>query len=67
MFYSCSLKLVARLLPKDLQARLEEFGVSRHQISRRILKMNKHLEKEFGEHIAEQRGWHWAGIGTLTD
>jgi hypothetical protein len=48
------------LLPKDLQARLEEFGVSRHQISRRILKMNKHLEKEFGEHLAEKRGWHWA-------
>jgi hypothetical protein len=22
--------------------------------------MNKRLEKEFGEQIAEQRGWHWA-------
>jgi hypothetical protein len=21
--------------------------------------MNKRLEKEFGEHVAEQRGWHW--------
>jgi hypothetical protein len=21
--------------------------------------MNKRLEKEFGEHIVEQRGWHW--------
>jgi hypothetical protein len=19
-----------------------------------------HLEKEFGEHVAEKRGWHWA-------
>lgn len=48
------------LLPKDLQARLERFKVTRHQVSRRILRMNKRLEKEFGEHIAEKRGWHWA-------
>jgi hypothetical protein len=48
------------LLPKDLQLRLERFKVTRHQISRRILRMNKHLEKEFGEHVAEKRGWHWA-------
>lgn len=48
------------LLPKDLAARLETFRVTRHQISRRILRMNKRLEKEFGEHLAEKRGWHWA-------
>jgi len=47
-------------LSKDLQARLEQFKVARHQIRRRILKMNKRLEKEFGEFIAEKRGWHWA-------
>ena len=45
------------LLPKDLQARLQRFKVTRHQISRRILRMNKRLEKEFGERIAEKRGW----------
>jgi len=22
--------------------------------------VNRRLEKEFGEHIAEKRGWHWA-------
>jgi len=22
--------------------------------------MNDRVEKEFGEHIAKQRGWHWA-------
>jgi len=22
--------------------------------------MNKQLEKEFGEHVAEKRDWHWA-------
>ena len=48
------------LLPKDLQARLGQFKVTRHQISRRILRMNKRLRKEFGENAAEKRGWHWA-------
>jgi hypothetical protein len=48
------------LLPKDLQSKLEKLKVTRHQISRRILKMNKRLEQEFGEHVAEKRGWHWA-------
>ncbi|XES76122.1 MAG: hypothetical protein ACBZ72_08005 [Candidatus Bathyarchaeia archaeon] len=48
------------LLPKDLQMRLRQFAVTRHQISRRILRMNRRLEKEFGQHIAEKRGWHWA-------
>ncbi|MEO0249725.1 MAG: hypothetical protein ABIN58_09385, partial [candidate division WOR-3 bacterium] len=44
----------------DLQTRLECFKVTRHQISRRILRMNKRLKKEFGEQVAEKRGWHWA-------
>ena len=48
------------LLPKDLVVKLERFKITRHQISRRIVRMNKRLEKEFGEHIAEKRGWHWA-------
>src|SRR4030042_2754241 len=43
------------LLPKDLAAKLRGFKVTRHQISRRILRMNKLLEKEFGEHVAEKR------------
>jgi hypothetical protein len=47
-------------LPKDLAAKLARFKVTRHQISRRMLRMNKRLEKEFGEHVAEKRGWHWA-------
>lgn len=39
------------------------FKVTRHQISRRILRMNKHLEKEFGENASEKRGWHLALTG----
>lgn len=48
------------VLPKDLTAKLVRFKVTRHQISRRILRMNKRLEREFGEHVAEKRGWRWA-------
>lgn len=48
------------LLPKDLSSKLEGFKITRHQVSRRILRMNKRLEKEFGERVAEKRGWHWA-------
>lgn len=48
------------VLPKDLATRLARFKVKRHQISRRILRINKRLEKEMGEHVAEKRGWCWA-------
>ncbi len=48
------------LLPKDLAIKLERFNIKRHQVSRRILRINKRTEKEFGEHIVEKRGWHWA-------
>ena len=48
------------MLPNALAQKLERFKITRHQISRRILSMNKRLEKEFGEHTAEKRGWHWA-------
>jgi hypothetical protein len=50
----------AGLLPKDLAVRLSQFRIGRHQVSRRILRMNKRLVKEFGEQVAEKRGWHWA-------
>jgi hypothetical protein len=48
------------ILPKDLAARLSQFKLKRHQATRRILKMNKRLEKEIGMNVAERRGWHWA-------
>jgi hypothetical protein len=50
----------AGLLPKDLAAHLSQFQVRRHQVSRRILRMNRRLERELGERVAEKRGWHWA-------
>ena len=48
------------LLPKDLAVKLERFKVTRHQISRRLVRMNKRLIRKLGECVAEQRGWHWA-------
>src|SRR4030042_2094368 len=39
------------LLPKDLSSKLERFKIARHQMSRRILRMNKRIEKEFGERV----------------
>jgi hypothetical protein len=47
-------------LPKDLAVKLGRFKIARHQISRRIVRMNKRTGKEFGEKVAEKRGWHWA-------
>ncbi len=47
------------LLPKELVLKLERFGIARHQVCSRIVRMNKRLEKEFGECVAEKRGWHW--------
>jgi hypothetical protein len=55
------------LLPRELAANLKRFSIKRHQISRRILRMNKRLKKEFGEDAAEKRGWHWALTSFVVD
>jgi hypothetical protein len=48
------------LLPKGLVLKLARYKIARHQVSRRIVRMNKRIKKEFGEHAAEKRGWNWA-------
>ena len=48
------------LLPKDIAARLAEFKVARHQVTRRIVRMNKRLAKELDSAVVERRGWCWA-------
>jgi hypothetical protein len=55
------------LLPKDLAAKLDKFKINRQQVSRRIQRMNRRIKKEFGEQIAEQRGWHWAITNFVND
>lgn len=49
------------LLPKDLAVRLAAYKVRRHQVSRRIVSMNKRLKKEIGEDVARSGD----GIGFL--
>jgi hypothetical protein len=48
------------LLPKDIAAKLWRFKITRHQVSRRLRRMNERLQKQIKESVAEQRGWHWA-------
>jgi len=50
-------------LPKDISIELEiaGFKVRRFQVSRRILRMNKRLQKELeGQNAAEKQGHKWA-------
>ena len=48
------------LLPKDIAANLSEFKIARHQVTRRIERMNKRLAKELDSAAVERRGWCWA-------
>jgi hypothetical protein len=48
------------LLPKDIAAKLTEFKIVRHQVTRRIVRMNKRLAKELDSAVVERRGWCWA-------
>ena len=48
------------LLPKDIAAKLVEFKIARHQVTRRIVRMNKRLSKELDSAVVERRGWCWA-------
>lgn len=48
------------LFPKDVAARLQQFKLNRFQVLRRIKAMNRRLEKEIGQRVAEKRGHHWA-------
>jgi hypothetical protein len=50
----------AGVLPKDIASKLAEYKIKRHHVSRRLLRMNKRLEKELGQKIVEKRGWKWA-------
>jgi hypothetical protein len=48
------------MLPKDIAAKLAEFKIARHQVTRRIVRMNKRLAKELDSAVVERRGWCWA-------
>ena len=48
------------MLPRDIAAKLAVFKVTRYQVSRRIVRMNKRLAKELDSTVVERRGWCWA-------
>jgi len=50
------------MLPKDLSIELSisGFKVKRFQVSRRIIRMNKRLQKKLGQNVAEKQGHKWA-------
>jgi hypothetical protein len=48
------------LLPKDVAVRLARFNLNRHHVRRRLLRMNRRLQKKIKKSVVEQRGWHWA-------
>lgn len=39
--------------------KLKRFKTRRQYVSRRLVKMNKRLNQEIGENIAEKRGYRW--------
>jgi hypothetical protein len=48
------------LLPKDVAIKLTRYQITRHNVRRRLLRMNKRLQKKINRPVVEQRGWHWA-------
>jgi hypothetical protein len=48
------------LFPKDIARRLPQYRLNRYNVLRRIKTMNRKVEKEIGQHVAEKRGHHWA-------
>jgi hypothetical protein len=48
------------LLPRDIHARVAKFGLKYHHITRRIKRMNKRMQNEIGERVADKVGRNWA-------
>ena len=52
--------LEIKCLSAGIAAKLAEFKIVRHQVTRRIVRMNKRLAKELDSAVVERRGWCWA-------
>ncbi|HSV50118.1 MAG TPA: hypothetical protein VLH35_07355 [Candidatus Acidoferrales bacterium] len=50
----------AGVFPKDVAASLQQYKLEYYDVSRRIVRMNKRLQKETGEELFEKRGHKWA-------
>jgi len=50
----------AGLSPKQIHAKVHRYGLKYHHISRRIRRMNKRMQNEIGERVADKVGRNWA-------
>ncbi|MCK4475043.1 hypothetical protein KAU30_04295, partial [Candidatus Bathyarchaeota archaeon] len=50
----------AGLAPKQIHAKVHRYGLKYHHISRRIRRMNKRMQNEIGERVADKVGRNWA-------
>jgi len=48
------------LSPKEIHARVKGCGLKYHHITRRIKRMNKRMQNEIGERVADKVGRNWA-------
>ena len=48
------------MAPKDIYKDVRRLGLKYHHISRRIRRMNKCMQKEIGERVADKVGRNWA-------
>jgi len=48
------------LSPKEIHARVRRYGLKYHHITRRIKRMNKRMQSEIGERVADKVGRNWA-------
>ena len=50
----------AGLSPKEIHARVKGYGLKYHHVTRRIKRMNKRMQNEIGEQVADKVGRNWA-------
>ncbi len=48
------------LSPKEIHAKVRRYGLKYHHITRRIKRMNKRMQNEIGERVADKVGRNWA-------
>ena len=48
------------LSPKEIHAQVRRYGLKYHHVTRRIKRMNKRMQNEIGERVADKVGRNWA-------
>ncbi len=46
--------------PREIHAKVRRYGLKYHHITRRIKRMNKRMQSEIGERVADKVGRNWA-------